>query len=277
MICLITLSCWAKPRGRKHCWTVKPSGALMLPEMTHAETERAFHAALWAPEPPAGLTAPDPTEVAQRFRVYRNNVQHSLTRALASRFPIIEQLVGADFFTALARAFIATAPPRDPVLLHWGADFAGFLDQFPPVAHLSYLGDVARLEYARGRACHAADAAPVAPEALSIDDPAALRLILHPAVTLFSSPTPAVQIWLFHQPGSSRPQISPGPDHALVARCPDFTLIVELLDPGTHAVLTALQNRECLGQAARHADPTPALTLLLRHGLITDIDTGAPE
>ena len=41
----------------------------------------------------------------------------------------------------------------------------------------------------------------------------------------------------------------------------------------THAVLTALRSGETLGAAATHADPTPALTLLLRHGLI--IDSGA--
>lgn len=246
----------------------------MLPD-SHRAIERAFHAALWAAEPPAGLTAPDPAEIALRFRVYRNNVLHSLTRALAARFPVIEQLVGADFFAGLARTFIASAPPRDPILLHWGAELADFLDRFPPATHLPYLGDVARLEHARGLACHAADARPVAPEALNAGDPGALRLVLHPSVTLFSSALPAVQIWCAHQTDSPRAPIRPGPDHALVARRPDFSVIVERLDQGTHAVLTALQHGQPLGEAAGHSDPTPALTLLLRHGLITA--TGAPE
>lgn len=246
-------------------------------EMTHAQTERAFHTALWGSAPPTGVTAHDPAEVAQRFKVYRNNVQHSLTRALAARFPVVEQLVGADFFTAMARVFIATASPRDPVLLHWGDGFGTFLDHFPPVAHLPYLGDVARLEYTRGRACHAADADAVAPECLRSDNPANLRFVLHPSVTLFSALTPAVQIWLAHQSGSPRSPVASGPDHALIARRPDFSVIVERIDSGSHAVLTALRDGQTLGDAARHLDPTHALTLLLRDGLIVGFCTGAPK
>ncbi|TQM89571.1 DNA-binding domain-containing protein [Roseinatronobacter monicus] len=247
----------------------------MRHDLSHAETEAAFNAALWGAGAPAGITAPEPSEVTQRFKVYRNNVQHSLTRALAARFPVIEQLVGVEFFTAMARVFIAAAPPSDPVMLRWGNNFAGFLDGFPPVAHLPFLGDVARLEYARGYACHAADADPVAPDALAGADLESLRLALHPSVVLFTSSLSAVQIWQAHQTGATGAPLSPGPDHALIARQPDFTVIVERVEPDTFAVLSALYNGETLGLAAKKADPTPALTLLLRHGLI--IDTGAPR
>ncbi|MDT8853632.1 DNA-binding domain-containing protein [Paracoccaceae bacterium Fryx2] len=250
---------------------------LVLPERKHATRQHDFHAALWRPEAPAGLTAPDRDEVAQRFKVYRNNVQHGLTRALAARFPVIEHLVGDEFFTAMARVFIARSPPADPVLLRWGETFAAFLDRFPPVAHLPFLGDVARLEYARGRACHAADATPVAPDTLNVPDPDSLRLVLHPSVALFFACTPAVQIWQSHQPGVTRKPLAPGPDHALIARQPDFTVIIEPIDPDTFAVLSALRGGQTLGQAAGKADPTTALFLLLRHGLITGTETGAPE
>ena len=86
----------------------------MRHDLSHAETEAAFNAALWGPEPPAGITAPEQSEVAQRFKVYRNNVRHSLTRALAARFPVIEQLVGAAFFTAMARVFFRLSAPVRP-------------------------------------------------------------------------------------------------------------------------------------------------------------------
>jgi hypothetical protein len=246
-------------------------GANSMQPNTHKDTEHAFHAALWASDLPAGLTAPDPSEVGQRFTVYRNNVQHSLTRALGATFPVIEKLVGHVFFAGLARAFIASAPPRDPILLHWGAEFPEFLQHFPPVSHLSYLADVARLEYARGRACNAADANPVSPNALTKCEADALRVVLHLSVTLFSSSTPAVQIWLAHQLDSARTPLKPGPDYALIARRPDFSVIVEPLDSGSYAVLSALHQGQTLGAAASCADPITALTLLLRHGLITAI------
>jgi hypothetical protein len=248
----------------------------VLPDVAHLTVQRDFHAALWQQEPPAGLTAPDPHEVALRFKIYRNNVQHSLTRALAARFPVTERLVGAEFFSAMACVFIATSPPVNPVVLRWGATFGAFLDQFPPVAHLPFLGDVARLEYARGHAYHAADADPIAPEALNAPDLDLLRLVLHPSVVLFVGRFGAAQIWQSHQAEFTRGPILQGEDHVLIARQPDFAVIVERLDPDTFAVLLALQNGEPLGRAAAAADPTPALTLLLRHGLIIATETGAP-
>jgi hypothetical protein len=241
---------------------------------SHAAQQQAFEAALWQQDLPAGLRAPVMAEVAQRFAVYRNNVQHSLTRALAARFAVVEQLVGPTFFTAMARVHIAQDPPQSPVLLGWGATFADFLDGFAPVAHLPFLGDVARLEYARGRAYHAADAAPVAADALAVAEPATLRLGLHPSVQLFTSPHPALQIWQAHQTGATRRPLLAGPDHALIGRAPDFSIVTAPLDQDTYAVLRALAAGDRLGDATTHADPTAALTLLLRHGLITTIDTG---
>lgn len=248
----------------------------MPPEQSHACLQRGIHAALWQSGTPTGVTAPAHEETAQRFAVYRNNVQHSLTRALAARFPVIEQLVGAEFFTAMARVFIAAAPPANPVLLRWGDRFPDFLDQFPPVGHLPWLGDVARLEFARGRAYHAADAAPVAPDALAVADVEPLRFVLHPSVTLYASRFSAVQIWRAHQTAAPRGPIGAGPDHALVARQPDFSVVVEPVDDSTHAVLAALKAGATLRQAHKLADPTAALTLLLRHGLIIDTLKGAP-
>jgi hypothetical protein len=246
-----------------------------MPPEPHAATEAAFHAALWQVGPPPGLTAPDPSEIARRFSVYRNNVHHALTRALAARFPVVEQLVGAEFFTAMARVFIAGAPPTHPVLLSWGEAFPAFLESFPPVGHLPWLADVARLELARGQAYHAADAAPVPPGALAVADPERLSLTLHPSVVLFASPHPAVRIWEAHQPAAvPGTPIGAGPDHALVARQPDFAVIVAPVDPATYRIIARICSGLPMGQAAGEDDPTAALTLLLRHGLIAAIATG---
>lgn len=250
----------------------------MLPEPGHAAIEAAFRVALSGDAPPDGITSVAPEETARRFAVYRNNVHHSLGRALAARFPVVEQLVGQAFFAALARAFVARKPPRNPVLMHWGGEFAEFLDGFPPVAGLPWLGDVARLEFARGQASHAADAAPLSAARLGAGDPAALCLVLHPSVRVFASRHPVVSIWAAHQPGATPlGKVSPGPEFALIGRQQDFTVIVEPLDHGTHAVIAALALGMPLGHAAAEADPTTALTLLLRHELITDITTGASE
>ena len=246
----------------------------MPPEPAHAATQAAFHAALWQQDPPAGLCAPLSAEVPRRFAVYRNNVRHSLSRALAARFPVVEALVGPAFFTAMAGVFIAEAPPASPVLQEWGGAFPGFLDRFAPVAHLPWLGCVARLEWDRGRAVHAADAVPVLPAALAVPAPEALRLRLHPSVALYRSDHAAVSIWQAHQPCATRGPLPPGPEQALIGRQPDFAVVVVPVEAATHAVLRALAAGETLGRAAMQSDPTTALTLLLRHGLIAAVHAG---
>lgn len=250
----------------------------MPPEQSHAALQAAFHSALWRSNPPPGLTAPSPDEIAQRFAVYRNNVRHSLIKALAARFPVVEALVGSTFFAAMAQIFIAHAPPRSPVLAEWGGDFPGFLDGFAPVAHLPWLSDVARLELARGRARDAADVRPVAHETLAArTDLAQLRLVLHPSAQVFASDHPAVGIWRAHQRTADRASVGHGPQWALIGRRPDFEVVIAAVDADTHAVLRKLADGEPLGKAAHGKDPITALSLLLRHGLIVDSQTGDIE
>jgi len=101
-----------------------------------------------------------------------------------------------------------------------------------------------------------------------------LRLMLHPSVRLYASDHPAVSVWQAHQKDASRAPLHPGPSHALIGREPDFTVVVAPVSADTHAVLAALSDGETLGRVATLAEPTAALTLLLRHGLIIDTVTG---
>lgn len=233
----------------------------------HPRTEAGIAAALWAPVTPEGL-GPSPS-LDRRFAIYRNNVQHGLSRALAARFPVVERLVGAEFFAAAARVFAARHPPGSPVLLDWGAAFPAFLAAFPPARSLPYLPDVARLEWLRGLAYHAPDATPADPAALGRADPERLILRLAPSVRAFAAATPAVSLWHRNQPGAAPAPLPPGPEQALIARTPGFAVIVEPLTPASHALLSALLDGQRLAEAG--TDPTPLLTLLIRHQLIADI------
>ena len=66
---------------------------------------------------PPGLTTWNSSDPATRFAVYRNNVVCSLVDGLAAAFPVVQALVGEDFFRAMAAVFVRRAPPRSPVLL----------------------------------------------------------------------------------------------------------------------------------------------------------------
>lgn len=177
---------------------------------SHRDLIAAFHDGLASGLRPMGAIA-DPGEIDRRFGVYRNNVTLGLTAALAARFPVVKALVGDEFFRATAKLFIDRHKPKTPILMLWGDAFPGFLRGFPPAAGLPYLADVARLEFARGLAYHAADVAPASVEALSRAAAWAekARLALHPSVQLLRARHAMVTIWQAHQTGSSQGVIDP--------------------------------------------------------------------
>ncbi|TCO71902.1 DNA-binding domain-containing protein [Rhodovulum euryhalinum] len=215
-----------------------------------------FAAALLDPDRayPPGLLGKGGPPAARRFDVYRNNVVASLIEALETGFPVVRALVGAPFFKAMAGEFVRRHPPLTPLLMLYGAELPGFLKGFPPVDGLPYLPDIARLELALRESYHAADAAPIAPEALAALPPEALaraRLRLAPAVRLIRSDWPVHGIWMAHNGG---PNPQPEPEEVLVAR-PGFDPVLRRLPAGSHAVLLALSSGGRLGDVLAGAPP----------------------
>ncbi|QBE62642.1 MNIO family bufferin maturase [Pseudoduganella lutea] len=146
--------------------------------------------------------------LASRLAVYRGTLAGGWTRALAAAFPVIAQLVGEEFFGALAREYGTCHPPASADLNAFGTGFAGFLEGFPHVAGMPYLPDMARLEWLLHRAYSAADREALAPGALAHVAPAAFeqcRLVPHPAAAVFASAWAVVPLWQAHQPDSGVP------------------------------------------------------------------------
>lgn len=242
-------------------------------------TQRAFAAGLFeASPPPVGLVAWNEAVPQRRYGVYRNNVTASLTGALASRFPATESIVGPNFFRAMAGDFIKAHPPRSPVLLAYGDDFPDFAAAFEPAKALAYLPDVMRLEVARGRAYHAADARPLDSAALAAIDPARLGglvLVPHPALSILSSAHPMVTIWAMNAG-----EMPLGPinswrgEHALVTR-PHLTVEVTPLSAAAAAFLRRLAGGANLAETVAAEDDSfdlsEVLATLLRSGAFTTI------
>lgn len=243
-------------------------------------SQTEFRAALLDPErpAPAGLTDPQGRPAGRRFDVYRNNVTVSLTEALRQAFPVIRKLVGEEFFTAMAREHLRAHPPTSPLMMHYGRDMPVFLENFPPVQHLGYLPDIARLELALRESYHAADAATVPGEALQSLSPDALlasRLALAPSLRLIRSRWPVHAIWSANMRGTDAPKAVTAED-VLIAR-PDY-------DPGPHrlpdgaapfiaALMTGATVAEALDAGAEF-DLTATLGLLLSTRAITAIKPG---
>ncbi len=120
---------------------------------------------------PDGLRAWNGSEPSKRFSVYRSNVRGALVEALAVRYPVVQRLVGEDFFRVMSRDYALNNLPPSPVLIGYGENFPEFVEGFEPAATLPYLADVARLESAYWQAYHAADDAPLPAEAFAAIDP----------------------------------------------------------------------------------------------------------
>lgn len=244
-------------------------------------TQEVFAQALLDPgrERPAGLQGAGGVPARLRFDVYRNNVVVSLIAALETGFPVVRALVGAEFFSAMAGEFARAHPPDSPLLMLYGAAFPGFLATFPPVAHLGYLPDVARLELALRESYHAADAAPIDAADLAGLSPAALaraRLRLAPALRVLRSDWPVLGIWQTHHGG---PRPAAGPEEMLIAR-PGFDPAPHRLPAGGVALIKALAGGMALGQAVARAPAEfqesnipEILRILLDTAAITGIET----
>jgi Putative DNA-binding domain len=254
-----------------------------------ASFERSFADALLSADRPVpcGITAHNTTLPARRFAVYRNNVVLGLGKALKSRFPVVEKIVGEEFFAAMARVFVMEQPPRSPLLATYGDCFPAFIAAFEPAREIPYLADVARLEAARTRPYHAADAAPIETSHFAALDGHVVERIgidLHPSVEIVRSPHPIVTIWAMN---SGELELAPienwrGED-ALVAR-PNLEVQVRRLPPGGAAFLLALAAGLPLGDAAEHAladapdfDLANNLAGLIGSGLVRNIVLPEPK
>ncbi|WP_018408073.1 DNA-binding domain-containing protein [Methylocystis rosea] len=237
----------------------------------------AFVRTLLDPElpPPNELETPGGFPPERRLAVYRNNVCVGLVDALAERFPICLQLVGDEFFRAMAQCYVRERLPRTPMLFEYGDEFATFVSDFAPARELPYLPDVARLEYAVGQAYHAADAAPLSLDlirAVPLDRLESATAALHPSTQVVASAYPIVSIWRRHMSDDEMTPVEL--DHgeeALVVR-PELAIKVAALPAGGSAFVDALRSGGTFGEAVNAATAVAAdfkLTDCLRELLLT--------
>ena len=232
---------------------------------------------------PDGLTTWNGSDPSVRFSIYRNNVAASLIRALAETFPVVQELVGEEFFRAMARIFVAAAPPRSRVLAFYGEAFPDFIAQFPPAASVPYLADVARLEMLRVHAFYAADRSELPATALAeamkdTDTLPELQLTLHPSVCLMHSSYAVVSLWAAHQGIEDVSTVEPfSAEGALVSRY-GVDVAVRRIDAGTNEFIYALLKGASFGVASAKATVAhpdfqlvDSLSLLIQGHLISSI------
>jgi Putative DNA-binding domain len=223
------------------------------------ERQGDFAKALIDPQRPVppGLVGPDGRPSAKRFNVYRNNVVAGLTATLKDAFPAVARIVGEPFFTAMARIYVAGAPPTSPMMFDYGVGFPDFVGAFAPAQSLCYLRDIARVERAWVEAYHAAEAQPLDPLLLTHvgpDDLPNLRVSLHPSLRLVRSRFPALRIWQMNIKGGvpEGVDLNAGGDDILVVR-PDAEVKLRVLPPGGAVFIQALVDNCTIVESMRAA------------------------
>jgi hypothetical protein len=234
------------------------------------------------------LPAPRAAQTAAGLGIYRNNLQEGFLKALALEFPVIQRLVGEDYFRQLARDFLHAHPSQSGNLHAIGAPLPNYLRSCFSGTEYAYLPDVAALEWAYEQAAIAADAAVFDGRSLasvSPDSYGELRFNLHPACYLVSSVYPILRIWQVNQVEADTGltvDLSTGPDH-VVTRRTDRTVELVRMPHGDFRLLECFARNATLGEAVsmpQQIDPAfdlgDALRRLIALGMITELQTAPP-
>lgn len=222
----------------------------------------------------------------QQITIYRNSIIGCMINALRQTYPVCDQLVGDQFFDAMATQFIYQQPSQSPDLGDYGAPFADFISAFKPTAELPYLADIARLEWAWKQAFSAVDHRGLDLQAVAqllaqLDEQQQqiLRFQLPPGSSLIESAYPIAKIWQMNQDDDDSDgaiDLSAGGDKLLVWR-QDFDMRIDRLNSAQWRFLSAIQqDRPFIDICDSFADdPLVAIETLMpacvQQGWIADI------
>lgn len=89
------------------------------------------------------------------LKVYRGNLVFGLIGAMKETYVFTRVLLGDNNFNFFCRDFLYQNPSRDSDLIQYGEGFGEFLATRTEIAHLAFIPEVARLEWALERAFYA--------------------------------------------------------------------------------------------------------------------------
>jgi hypothetical protein len=170
--------------------------------MDLSKLQQDFAQALFSGDAKSDLGAQGELSAAQRVGIYRNSVHGILSQHLAALYPVCRQLIGEQRFDVLCDTFIDQHSPDTPYLPGFGEALVDYLKQHAAFKTLSWVVDVAQLEWARHAAWHSANQ-PVSDfsKLAQFDEAqqAALCFALPQSAQLLHVSTAADEVWLAHQ------------------------------------------------------------------------------
>lgn len=142
----------------------------------------------------------------RRIEIYTSGYRLRLIEALTTDYPVLNTMLGAEDFAALASDYIDAHPSRHFSLRWFGQSLAQFLTRVAAYRARPLLAELARFEWTLGEAFDAADA-----DSINLEDiarlPASawpeLRVVMHPSVRQLSLGSLVPGHWRAIQDGAS--------------------------------------------------------------------------
>lgn len=190
--------------------------------------------------------------IATRLGIYGDGYLARLIEALEANFPILSRLLGEADFAALGASYVRSHDSSFFSIRYYGDRLAGFLATAPAYAEAPVLADLARWEWAMTEVFDAADAEPIATDALARVAPeswAGLRFAWHPSVRRLALPWNAPQIWKAVSDDAEPPEVafSAEPVEWLLWR-QDLRTYFRSLQPAEAAAIDAARKGQSFGE-----------------------------
>jgi len=149
--------------------------------------------------------------IATRLAIYGDGYTSRLIEALEANFPILSKLLGEEDFRALGTVYVNSHPSPFFSVRYYGNGLAGFLASEPEYSGAPVLAELASWEWAMTEVFDAADADPIATEALAHVAPAKwaeLRFDWHPSLRRVALAWNAPQIWKAVSEDAEPPEVA---------------------------------------------------------------------
>jgi hypothetical protein len=214
--------------------------------------------------------------VKTRLGIYGGAYGSRLIDALASSYPALAALLGAEDFQALGAEYVRTHDSPHFSIRNYGDELEEFLGAHADYSGVPLLAELARFEWLLCAVFDAADAEPLASAALAgarLADWPELRFTFHPSVRRVALAWNAPQLWKALTEGGERPElrVAAQPVEWLAWR-QDLKTYFRSLEAPEAAALDAARKGESFGglcellAAAHGAGPAPAQAATLLAG-----------
>ena len=137
----------------------------------------------------------------ERLNIYYNNTLLGLTDILTATYPVLQRIIGENFFRTIAHFYIETNSLFTGNRHTYGGGLSSFLRSYEPAASWPYLPDIAAIEWAYFQASIADDAPALDFNGLTdlISEHPDFIVSLHPAASYIELKFNALEIWQENQ------------------------------------------------------------------------------